>query len=236
MVSKSVNKAAGLRALTYQSFITKTYLYMFASLILTALVCYLTIETGLFKSFISGKSLSLLGLGVQFLPLGLMIFLWTKKIETMSVNTARLFFFGFAISFGLMLSLVIFQTAPVVVFQSLIGTAGVFSGAALVGYYVKKDLSFLNQVAYIAFWGMFIATIFSLFIGFGNTFHTFISYGIIIASAVFVAYTNQNLKIVHQYYSTHSDETEKIAIFGALSLYIDFVNIFISLLDLANRK
>ncbi len=239
MATKTVAKNKP-KVLTFESFISRTYMYMFSGLFVTALVAALTSFTGFVENFftVSGNSASLNMLGYIALygPFFVLLFMHFKRIETFSLNGARTAFFGISTLIGFMMSLIILTVQDFsTVMQCLLGTSAIFAGSALVGHYTKRNLSFIGRAAYAALWGVIIVSIIAAIIG-SSLNSVVVSYMIIILSSILVAYTHQNLKIIHSYLQYRSDEGDKIAIFGALSLYIDFINIFINLLNLANRK
>ena len=109
------------------------------------------------------------------------------------------------------------------------GAAGVFGGMALVGYTTRTDLTRVGGIAFGALWGLIAASIAWAFVG-GGAFNLLIGYaGVIIFSAL-TAYDMQQLKRMRAGGVPSGAVGEKLAIFGALRLYLDFVNLFISLL------
>jgi len=227
------------KSLTFESFINKTYGYMFSGMLVTAFITFFMLYTnvvmGLFSINNGTASLNLFGYLAFYGPFCTLLFLSFKRIDTFSIGAAKIIFFALSIMFGFMMSILVLNSSMGVVFQSLLGTSAIFAGSALIGHYTKRNLSFLGRIAYNLMFGLVIISIISLVIG--SSFRSVVySYVVIALSSVIVAYTHQNLKSVYSFFSYHSDESDKIAIFGALSLYIDFINIFTSLLNLSNRK
>jgi FtsH-binding integral membrane protein len=240
MTTKTIKTSHKPQALTFESFISRTYGYMFGGMLTTALVAFLTIFSGFIESFftLSGNvwSLNLLGYAALYAPFAMLLFLHFKRIETFSVNNARAIFFSISILLGFMMSLIVLQVQDIgLVMGSLLGTSAIFAGSALVGHYIKHDLSFVGRIAYMAFWGIIIVSIFAAIFSISLN-SVLMSYVVIVLASVLIAYEHQSLKIIHSYLQHRSDESEKIAILGALSLYVNFINIFINLLNLANRK
>ena len=237
MVSKVAKNR--LNALTFESFISKTYGYMFSSILITSIVAFLMLYTNMVMNLFSIKdgraSLNILGYIAFYGPFFALLGLSFKGIESFSLRATKTIFFSLSVMFGLMMSILVLNTNIGVVFQSLLGAGAIFAGSSLIGQYIKHDLSFIGRIAYSLIFGIIIASVIALIIG--SPFSSvIISYIVIVLSAVLVSYTHQNLKYVYTYFKTNSEESEKIAIFGALSLYVDFINIFTSLLNILDRK
>lgn len=169
---------------------------------------------------------------VLFAPL-VMSFGLIFIFDSMSPMTARLFFYLFAAVMGASLSIffIIFKLGSI--FQVFFITSATFAVMSVYGYTTNKDLSSLGSFLLMGVIGLVIAGIINIFLQ--SPVMTFvISCIAVLVFTVLVAVDTQQLKEV--YYSKFGDEREKLGILGALNLYMDFINIFINLLQLLGEK
>jgi FtsH-binding integral membrane protein len=151
----------------------------------------------------------------------------------LSAFAARAFFYVFAAVMGASLSLffVIFKLGSI--FQVFFITSATFAVMSVYGYTTKKDLSSLGSFLLMGVIGLVIAGIVNLFLQ--SPIMTFVISSIaVLVFTLLVAVDTQQLKEV--YYNTYGDERERMGILGALNLYMDFINIFINLLQLLGEK
>jgi hypothetical protein len=109
------------------------------------------------------------------------------------------------------------------------GAAGVFGGMAVVGYTTRTDLSRFRGLLFGALIGLIAASVAFIFTG-GSTFNLIIGYAGVLIFSGLTAYDIQRLKTMQAQGFANAESAEKLAIFGALRLYLDFINLFISLL------
>jgi FtsH-binding integral membrane protein len=153
--------------------------------------------------------------------------------DSLSAFAARAFFYVFAAVMGASLSLffVIFKLGSI--FQVFFITSATFAVMSVYGYTTKKDLSSLGSFLLMGVIGLVIAGIVNLFLQ--SPIMTFVISSIsVLVFTLLVAVDTQQLKEV--YYNTYGDERERMGILGALNLYMDFINIFINLLQLLGEK
>jgi len=108
------------------------------------------------------------------------------------------------------------------------GASGVFGGMAVWGYTTKRDLSGMGPVLFGALIGLIVASVVFMFVG-GQTFNLILGYGGVVIFAGLTAWDIQQIKSFSGA-ATDEESGKKLAIFGALSLYLNFINIFLSLL------
>lgn len=195
---------------------------------------------GLFVSFavsvIIALSPSLTGLilGSRF---GFMIMLlaefgcvWylSRHIMSLSVTRAKAVFIGYAILSGLTLSVIFFAFETSSIISIFIGTAVMFAVLAIFGARTKRDLSSIGQVAYFGLIGLVVASLVNLFLH--NTMLDMILAWVGVAVfTVLIARDTQKIKEFAE--GIHTDEdVSRVGILGALTLYLDFINLFLSLL------
>lgn len=216
-----------------QSFFTKTYGWMFLSLIISAFSAFAVINSPLLARFILTNTVVFYGL--FFLEFGLVIFL-TARIHKMSVPTAIISLLSYAFLNGLTLSVIFFQYSFKSISVAFIAAALIYGLMALYGFMTKSDLSPLASFLSIALIGGIIISLINIFILRSSALDFAISIVLILVFAGLTAYDHQKLKnFALQSESNTTAEISKIAVYGALQLYLDFINIFLLLLRLFGR-
>lgn len=153
--------------------------------------------------------------------------------DSLSPMTARVFFYVFAAVMGASLSQIFMVFKLGSIFQVFFITSATFAVMSVYGYTTKKDLSSLGSFLLMGVIGLVIAGVVNIFLQ--SPVMTFVISSIaVLVFTLLVAVDTQQLKDV--YYSTFGDEREKMGILGALNLYMDFINIFINLLQLLGEK
>ncbi len=213
-----------------RNFMTTVYNYMAAGLLFTGLVAYLTASSPALLKNIYGTPLMYV---VMFAPL-VMAFMFGAKLHKMSPSAAKALFWAFAGTMGLSISYIFVLYKQNSIFQVFLISAAVFGGASLYGYTTKKSLASWGAYLFMAVWGLFIASIVSMFMH-SSQMMTLISYGSVIVFTGLAAYDNQMLKNMYNENMAH-EASHKLAIYGALSLYLDFLNIFMALLRLMGTR
>jgi uncharacterized protein len=171
---------------------------------------------------------------VMLAPLGFVMFL-SFKVSTMKASTAQALFWAFAGVMGISLATIFIQFTGASIARVFFITAGTFAGMSLYGYTTSKDLSGWGSFLMMGLIGVIIASVVNMFIG-SSALQFAIS---VIGVLVFVgltAYDTQKIKL--EYAENYTDEAKsKLAIMGALRLYLDFINLLILLLQLfGNRR
>jgi FtsH-binding integral membrane protein len=163
-----------------------------------------------------------------FVQLGL-VFGLSWAIGRISARTAALLFCLYAGLTGVLFALLfqIYTTGSVV--GAFAGATGVFAGMAAYGYTTDRDLSGWGAALFGALIGLIVASIAFAFVG-GSAFNLIIGWAGVIIFAGLTAYDMQSLKRIGAQAQGDADTTQKLAIFGALRLYLDFINLVISLL------
>jgi uncharacterized protein len=215
---------AGLRA-----FMLRVYNYMAGGLALTGVVAYAAAASGLYVS-IAGSPLFWL---VILAPLGLVMLL-SFRIQSMSLGSAQLTFWAYAALMGLSLAgifLIYTQTSIARVFFI---TAGTFAAMSLYGYTTRSDLSRFGSFLFMGLIGIIIAGLVNMFIG-SQGLQLLIS---IVGVIVFVGLTAWDTQAIKEMYFEGDGElvAGKKAILGALRLYLDFINLFVLLMQLLGNR
>lgn len=194
--------------------------------------------TMFFASIVVGLGLvpvlfsSLLGYVIIFSPLAMSLFLAWKGGE-MQESTIKLWYFAFAATMGLSLSLLfhIFTTASIV--TALIGATVSFSALAAWGYFTKKDISGWGPFLFAGVIGIIVASIVNIFVV-STALQMTLN---VLCIVIFLGLTAYDMnRIRDMFWDANEDEIGRMQWFAALSLYINFINIFTSLLQLFGNR
>jgi len=230
---------AGLRA-----YMNKVYALMGGAMIITALVSYVV---GMdFKAVVNQQPTTLIPEGVlitmfsspvkwiiMLAPLGV-VFAFGAMINRMSVGTAQMVFWGFAALIGLSISWIFAVFTGISIAQTFFATAAAFGGMSLYGYTTKKDISGWGSFLIMGVIGLIVASLLNIFFFESTALHYVVSFLGVLIFAGLTAYDTQRIKNTYlEMRSTPGGEAflEKGAIMGALNLYLDFLNMFMFLLQ-----
>lgn len=214
----------GLRA-----HMVRVYNYMASGLALSGIVAYGLFSSSelaaLFFQVEGGYVVGLNGLGwVAILaPLGLLM-LVSFRAAQMSVGAIQAVYWAVTALMGVSLSLVLFRYTGASVARTFFVTAASFGALSLYGYATKRDLSAFGKFLFMGLIGLILAGLVNMIWPSGTMSFIISAAGVLIFSGL-IAYDTQKIK--EQYAEAWGTDTaEKVAIFGALSLYLDFVNLF----------
>jgi len=216
---------AGLR-----QFLLSVYNYMGAGLVLTGVVAYGAAETGLYASLVQTP---LLFWVIVLAPLTL-VFLLSFRIEKMSVGAAQAAFWAYAGLVGLSLAGIFLMYTGVSIARTFFITAATFLAMSLYGYTTRADLARFGSFLMMGLFGIIIASLVNLFLA-SSALQLAIS---VIGVFVFVGLTAYDTQRIKEIYLATDDSVvgSKKAIMGALALYLDFLNLFILLLQLTGNR
>jgi FtsH-binding integral membrane protein len=229
-VVKRVNEISDVDV-EFGSYMAKVYSYMTLGVFITGAVAYAIANYPLLlNSIVSSRFLFFFTLTV---PLLLVIVMGTS-IARLSPNKALSLFLLYATVMGLPFSVLIALFDPGSVVSIFASTVAVFAAMALFGYTTKRNLTSLGSFMLVGLVGVIIAGIINMFVG-----NSFLSLGLSILSVViFVGLTAHDVQAIKYSYSLadNADSAKKKAIFGALTIYLDFVNLFINLLRIFGKR
>jgi len=207
----------------------RVYNYMASGLALSGIVAF-----GLFSSpqlasvffQVSGGyvvGLTMMGWVATLAPLGLLL-LVSFRAATMSVGAIQAVYWTVTALMGVSLSILLFTYTGASVARTFFVTAAAFGALSLYGYTTKRDLTAMGKFLFMGVIGLILAGIVNMIWPSGTMSFVISAAGVLIFSGL-IAYDTQKIK--DQYSEAYGTEAaEKIAIFGALSLYLDFVNLF----------
>ncbi len=222
-----------------RQYMLKVYNYMAGGLSLTALTAYLIAYTpALFRLFFSISANGSVGLSafgwLCFLAPLIMVFAFSWVLNRGTLGQVQAMFWGFSAVMGLSLTPILMAYTGASVARVFLITAATFGGMSLYGYTTKKDLTGIGSFLIMGLWGLIIASIVNLFMR-----STGLSYAVsIISVIIFTGLTAFDTQVIRQMYyeQDSSDMIGRKAIRGALNLYLDFINIFISLMNLMGER
>ena len=173
---------------------------------------------------------------VMFAPLAV-VFAFSAMIHKMSTSTAQMVFLGYSALMGLSISFIFKAYTGISIAQTFLITAIAFAGLSLYGYTTKKNLSAFGSFLMMGLIGLVVASILNIFIASSALSFAISVLGVLIFAGL-TAYDTQNIKNTYlELAQSDADFLGKAAILGALQLYLDFLNLFMFLLQfLGNRE
>ncbi len=231
----SVSVDAGMR-----SYMLGVYNYMASALVLTGVFAwaganFAPVMQMLYR--VEGDRLmgmTPLGWIVAFAPL-LFIFALNMGINRLSFGKAQLLFWAFAAVMGLSMSSLFFLYTATSMARVFFITSIAFGGLSLYGYTTKKNLTGMGSFLIMGLWGLFAASIVNIFLGSSGLGFAISILGVGIFAGL-TAYDTQRLKTMYYEVQGNAENTMKVALLGALSLYLDFINLFMMLLRLTGDR
>jgi FtsH-binding integral membrane protein len=220
-----------------KTFFRSVYTYMFAALGISGLIAFrVGNDPDLFISyFISATGgFNPLFYVVMFAPIGL-TFVIQWGYDKLSMLSLTLLFVLYSGLMGLMLSSIFLVYDIQSIANTFFVTAGAFGGMAILGYTTNTDLSKFGSLLYMIFIGMFIASIVNIFIGSDSMGFIIACLGVFVFTGL-TAYHMQELKKLAQNAQLNDEQKNKMALIGGLTLYILFINLFLSLLRIMGGR
>jgi hypothetical protein len=222
---ESVAYDAGLR-----SYMLSVYNYMASGVLLTGIVAFLFVQSGAVLSLFNLETgrMSILGWIVTLAPLGLVMWL-SFGINRMSATMAKGLFWAYAVLMGLSLSTVLLAYTGASVAQTFFATAAAFASLSLWGYTTKKDLSGFGTFLIMGLFGLVIAMLINMFMRSSVMDLAISAIGVLLFAGL-TAYDTQKIKSMYFVVQGTGEMVAKSAVMGALTLYLDFINLFLFLL------
>jgi FtsH-binding integral membrane protein len=205
--------------------------WMAMGLFMTALVSGYVLNTpALIQSLFSPGKLLLLAI----VELGLVFWL-SARVMSMSAGTATAVFLGYSALNGITLAPLALVYTGASVTSAFLTTAGMFGATAFYGIVTKKDLSSWSSFLMMGLWGLIIAGIVSIFVHNAAMSFTMSVIGVIVFTGL-TAYDVNRIKQMGAHVTESSPDFRRISMLGALSLYLNFINLFISLLRMMGDR
>ena len=209
------------------------FTWMFGALGITALTAMLVAKSSLIYTMIMNPGL-LWGLIIAELAL---VFILSARIGKMSFFTSSLLFTIYSILNGVTLSSIFIVYTMTSIAATFFITAGMFGAMALWGYFTKKDLSKWGSIFFMLLIGLILATVVNLFLRSGAMGFIFSIVVVIIFTGLTAFDVNKIKQMLAQMQGfEEGDVVRKVALMGALTLYLDFINLFLYLLRFFGRR
>jgi uncharacterized protein len=175
---------------------------------------------------------SVLGYVIIFAPLAMSLYLAWRG-DGMSAGTIQAWFFAFAAVMGLSLSMIFSIYTSASIAQALVGTAVSFGALAGWGYFTKRDISGWGPFLFAGVIGLIVAGVVNIFVA-STALQMTLN---VLTILIFLGLTAYDMnRIRDMFWSARSDEIDRMQWFAALSLYINFINIFVSMLQLFGNR
>ena len=226
-VIQSVNTA-------YRTLMGKVYLWMTLALAVTGLTSlYVASSPGLVQSIFASRGTFWL-LVIAELAL---VFILSARIMKMSFSTAGIMFALYSVLNGVTMSFIFIAYTSTSIATAFFVTAGMFAAMSFIGFVTKKDLSSFGSFFTMALIGLIIASVVNIFLN-SSVMYWIITYVGVLLFVGLTAYDTQKIKqMLIEYGDEVNDSTQKLALIGSLSLYLDFIHQFLYILRLfGNNK
>jgi len=223
--------ATSLVHLSVNRFVVSVYGWMTVGLVVSALVASMVLQSLPLMRLLFGSPILFVLLIAE---LGLVVYLSTR-IEKMSSIRAKTAFVLYAGLNGITLAPLLFIYTGASLASTFMITAGTFCIMAMYGYTTKKDLTSVGSLALMALLGIILASVVNIFIRSSAIEQTVTYLGVAIFVGL-IAYDSQRIKKMGEMYAGDSEGYAKLAIIGALAIYLDLINLFLFLLRIFGRK
>lgn len=224
--------AAQQVAAEQQRYMVKVYGWMGFGLLITGFVAWYTALSEELLGFIFASRWIFFGLIIlELVAVGLLVSL----INKMTASLATLVFLLYALLNGLTMSLIFVVYTEESIASTFFVTAGTFGVMSVYGYFTKTDLSRWGNLLFMGLMGIIIASIANFFMK-SETLYWITTYAGVLIFVGLTAYDTQKIKRMNIIGNEGSDEDHKEAIMGALTLYLDFINLFLYLLRIFGRR
>ena len=228
-----INEQEGTLTAAFPALMRKVYLWMTLALAITGVTSMVVLSNERFIFTILENQVLFWGLIIGELVL---VFVISGMIHKISITTATLLFVLYSVINGLTLSPLLYAFTETSIAKVFFITAGTFGVMSLIGYTTKTDLSSIGKILFMALIGLIIATLVNLFMH-SSTLDLIISYAGVVIFVGLTAWDTQKIKNMLATCEEPNEQAHKIALLGSLTLYLDFINLFIYLLRiLGDRK
>lgn len=210
----------------FPALMRKVFVWMTLALAITGLTAYGVATSPALLSLIFSSKVTFFGLIIAEFAL---VFAISGAINRLSLSTATMLFILYSVINGATLSSIFFAFSVATIGKVFFITAGTFGAMALVGYTTKTDLTSMGKLLFMALLGIIIASVVNMFVA-SSGLDLILSYVGVLVFVGLTAYDTQKIKQMCQAAPDASETTQKLALIGALSLYLDFINLFLYLL------
>lgn len=216
------------------AFIHTVYGWMSGGLVISALMALFVASTPAVANIVLGNPIVFYGLLIA--EVAVVLFL-SFRLQKLSGTTAGVLFLAYSALNGLTLSMVFFVYTLGSVSGIFLIAAAMFAGLSIYGHFTKTDLTKIGQLAGMALFGLIIAMVVNIFLQSQGFNLVLASIGVLLFT-ILTAYDTQKLKWLYAYGQANggAEGEKRMAIQGALALYLDFINLFLELLQLFGKR
>lgn len=223
---RMIEEKEGLVSLAFPALMRKVYVWMTLALVITGFTAFGIAENpGLVYTIVTNRLL-FWGLIIGEFALVMAIY---GAIGKLSATAATLLFVLYSIVNGATLSVIFLAYTMTSIASVFFITAGTFAVMAFIGYTTKTDLTSFGKMLMMGLVGIILATVVNIFIG-SSMLNMMVSYVGVVVFVGLTAYDSQKIKNLLYQVDNMSEEAQKLALLGSLTLYLDFINLFLMLL------
>mgnify|MGYP001782726480 FL=1 len=222
-----IQEKEGYASLAFPALMRKVYVWMTLALVITGITAYgVASSPGIITAIVTNRVL------VWGLIIGELALVWgvTAAINRLSLATATMLFVLYSVLNGATLSVIFLAYTMSSIASVFFITAGTFAVMAFIGYVTKTDLTSLGKILFMALIGIIIATVVNVFFVKSGTLNLIISYIGVLVFVGLTAYDSQKIKRMLIMADDMDEGAQKLALLGSLTLYLDFINLFLYLL------
>lgn len=232
-LDRLIREQEGSLSLAFPALMRKVYVWMTLALVLTGITAYGVASSPSLMMTIIQTPAIMWGLIIAELAIVIAI---SAAINRLSLTTATLLFVLYSVLNGATLSLIFAVYTMSSIANVFFITAGTFGVMAAYGYFTKRDLSSWGKLLLMALIGLIIATLVNIFLVKSSGFDLILSYAGVLIFVGLTAYDTQKIKQMLAMQTDMGEGAQKVALLGALSLYLDFINLFLYLLRIFGRR
>jgi len=219
-----------------KTFLSSVFSWMFMGLLATAGMAWIFADNPYLMSLlVSETGMTMLGWIVMLSPIGFVL-LMSLGFQKLSSGSLMLLFIAYSVIMGMSLSFIFLAYDLGSIATTFAITAGMFGTMAVLGYTTKTDLSRFGSIMIMGLVGIIIASLVNMFLRSAMMDYVISFLGVLIFTGL-TAYDVQKLKRIGSQVESGSETSRKLIVMGALTLYLDFINLFLFLLRfLGNRR
>jgi uncharacterized protein len=214
------------------SFMAGVYGWMSCALAVTASAAYYIAHTPVFFHYIQTHPLVLIGIFVGQLAF---VFSLVFFLNRMNFITALVLFLLYSVSVGVTISSIFYVYTEVSIFSTFLTTALTFAVMSFYGYMTKSDLTTMGSMSFMVLIGIIVGTVINMFLQSAQFDYLLSGLGVIVF-VLLTAYDTQKIKQLGSSMISHQEIMPKITLLGALTLYLDFINLFLFLLRFMGKQ
>lgn len=232
-LEKLIRQQEGSLSLAFPALMRKVYVWMALALVITGVTAYGVASSPGLTISICHTPAVMWGIVIAELVIVMSV---SAAINRLSLTAATLLFVLYSVLNGVTLSLIFMVYTLTSIASVFFITAGTFAVMAAYGYFTKRDLTSLGKLLLMALIGLIIASVVNIFFVKSSGFDLIVSYIGVLIFVGLTAYDTQKIKQMLAMQTDMGEGAQKVALMGALSLYLDFINLFLYLLRIFGRR